>query len=143
MLKLKVKINVLELRSPGLSAAIAAQTFVSEIERRLPFRRVMKQGIERIMKAGAQGVKIAMAGRLNGAEIARTEKLSSGKIPLITLRSDMDYAFEEAHTTYGKIGVKVWIYKGEVFGRKDKFAESGEDAEKKQSGRRRKVNEEE
>ncbi|OGH71138.1 MAG: 30S ribosomal protein S3 [Candidatus Magasanikbacteria bacterium RIFCSPHIGHO2_02_FULL_51_14] len=141
-MKLKVKINVLELRSPGLSAAIAAQTFVSEIERRLPFRRVMKQGIDRIMKAGAQGVKIAMAGRLNGAEIARTEKLSSGKIPLITLRSDMDYAFEEAHTTYGKIGVKVWIYKGEVFGRKDKFAESGEDAAKSTGRRKRRVEEE-
>lgn len=122
----KVKLNIQEVRQPSLSAAIVAQTMASEIERRLPFRRVMKQTMERVMKAGAGGVKVNMAGRLNGVEIARTEMLATGKVPLITLRSDVDYALIEAQTTYGKIGIKVWIYRGEVFGRKDKFAESAE-----------------
>lgn len=126
----RVKINIKEVRSPALSAAVMAQTMVSDIEKRIPFRRVMKQSIERVMNAGAKGVKIDMAGRLNGAEIARTEKLSAGTVPLITLRSDVDYAFFEAHTIYGKIGVKVWICKGEVFGRKDKFAEKEDDKQK-------------
>lgn len=121
-MKLKVKLNVQEVRQPALSAQIVAQTAANDIVRRLPFRRVMKQIIEKVMSAGAQGVKIAMGGRLNGVEIARTEKLSAGKMSLITLRSDVDYAFAEAHTLYGKIGIKVWIYKGEAFGRRDKFA---------------------
>ncbi|NQU83502.1 MAG: 30S ribosomal protein S3 [Parcubacteria group bacterium] len=120
--KLKTKINVQEVRQPALSAKIVAQSIVSEIERRFPFRRVMKQSIERVMSAGALGVKVCLAGRLNGVEIARTEKLSAGKMSLITIRSDVDYAFVEAHTIYGKIGVKVWIYKGEAFSRRDKFA---------------------
>ena len=122
-MKIKVKLNIQEVTSPALLASIVAQTIVSEIERRIPFRRVMKQTIERVMKAGAQGVKIAMAGRLNGVEIARREKLAAGKIPLITFRSNVDYAYVPAYTLFGKIGVKVWIYHGEVFGRKDKFAE--------------------
>jgi small subunit ribosomal protein S3 len=130
-MSLKVKLNVQEVRNPALSSAVVAQSMVAEIERRLPFRRVMKQGIERVMKAGAKGVKVVMAGRLNGVEIARRETLSAGKVPLITLRSDVDYAFFEAHTTYGKIGVKVWIYKGEVFGRKDQFNEKEEDTKSK------------
>lgn len=121
-MSLRVKLNVKEVKFPALSAAVSAQTMVSEIERRIPFRRVMKQGIERVMKAGAKGVKVIMAGRLNGVEIARRETLSSGKVPLITLRSDVDYAFVEAQTIYGKIGVKVWVYNGETFIRKDKFA---------------------
>lgn len=120
--KLKVEINVQEVRQPALSANIMAQSMVAEIERRIPFRRVMKQAIEKIMAAGAQGVKVRMAGRLNGVEIARREKLAAGKMSLITLRSDVDYALVEAHTIYGKIGVKVWIYKGEAFGRRDKFS---------------------
>jgi small subunit ribosomal protein S3 len=120
-MKLKAKINVQEVTSPALSAQIVAQTMVEEIERRMPFRRVMKQSIERVMKSGALGVKIKMAGRLNGVEIARREQLSSGSIPLITLRSDVDYAYVPAFTLFGKIGIKVWIYHGEVFGRKDKF----------------------
>jgi len=123
---LKVKMNVKEVRSPALSAKVVAMSMASEIERRIPFRRVMKQSIERVMKAGAEGVKISMSGRLNGAEIARTEKLSHGSIPLITLRSDVDYARVEAHTIYGKIGLKVWIYKGQVFGRKDTFEHTEE-----------------
>lgn len=122
-MSLRVKLNIQEVASPALSATIVGQSMVEEIERRIPFRRVMKQAIERVRKAGAQGVKVHMAGRLNGVEIARSEMLASGKIPLITLRSDVDYALVEAQTLYGKIGVKVWIYHGEVFGRKDKFTD--------------------
>lgn len=117
----KVKLNIQAVPQPALSAAIVARGLADEIERRLPFRRVMKQAIEKVMAAGAKGVKVAMAGRLNGVEIARREKLAAGKMSLITLRSDVDYAFTEAHTMYGKIGVKVWIYHGERFGRKEKF----------------------
>ncbi|KKR35135.1 MAG: 30S ribosomal protein S3 [Candidatus Magasanikbacteria bacterium GW2011_GWA2_40_10] len=120
--KLKVKINILEVRNPALSAMIVAQNAAGDIEKRFPFRRVMKQLIERVMSAGAQGVKVCMSGRLNGVEIARTEKLAAGKMSLITLRSDVDYANYEAQTLYGKIGIKVWIYKGEAFSRRDKFA---------------------
>ena len=126
--KLKVKINILEVRQPALSAQIVAQNAVADIEKRFPFRRVMKQVIERVMSAGGQGVKVCMSGRLNGVEIARTEKLSAGKMSLITLRSDVDYAIAEAHTLYGKIGIKVWIYKGEAFSRRDKFAKKEEDS---------------
>lgn len=125
-MKLKVKLNIQEVRQPALSAQIVAQTAANDIVRRLPFRRVMKQIIEKVMSAGAQGVKIGMAGRLNGVEIARSEKLAAGKMSLITLRSDVDYAIAEAHTLYGKIGIKVWIYKGEAFGRRDKFASKEE-----------------
>ncbi len=125
--KLKVDINVQEVRQSALSAPIVAQSVASEIERRMPFRRVMKQSIEKVMNAGAKGIKICLAGRLNGVEIARTEKLSAGKMSLITLRSEVDYAFIEANTIYGKIGVKVWIYKGEAFGRRDKFVKAKEE----------------
>lgn len=121
---LKVKLQVKELRSPALSAMVVAQTIAAETERRVPFRRLMKQSIERVMKAGGKGVKVKMSGRLNGVEIARTESLATGKVPLITLRSDVDYASVTAQTLYGAIGIKVWIYHGEVFGRKDKFADS-------------------
>ena len=125
--KLKVDINVQEVRQSALSAPIVAQSIASEIERRMPFRRVMKQSIEKVMTAGAKGIKICLAGRLNGVEIARTEKLSAGKMSLITLRSEVDYHFTEANTLYGKIGVKVWIYKGEAFGRRDRFAKAKQD----------------
>ncbi|MBP6859666.1 MAG: 30S ribosomal protein S3 [Candidatus Magasanikbacteria bacterium] len=125
--KLKVKINVLEVRQPALSAQIVAQNAATDLEKRFPFRRVMKQLIERVMSAGGLGVKVCMSGRLNGVEIARTEKLGAGKMSLITLRSDVDYALAEAQTLYGKIGVKVWIYKGEAFSRRDKFAKKEEE----------------
>ncbi len=120
-MKSKVKLNVREVSAPSLSSSVVAQTIAVDTERRMPFRRLMKQTIERVMKSGAQGIKIRMSGRLNGAEIARTEVLSAGKIPLITLRSDVDYTCAEAQTLFGKIGVKVWIYRGEAFGRRDKF----------------------
>lgn len=135
-MSLKVKLNIQEVHSPALSASVVAQTIAAEIEKRMPFRRVMKQSIERVMKAGAKGVKISLAGRLNGVDIARTEKLASGKVPLITLRSDVDYCFYEANTTYGKIGVKVWVYHGEIFGRKDKFTQkSAEEIESNKSSK--------
>ena len=136
--KLKVNINVQEVRQPALSARIVAQGTASEIERRIPFRRVIKQAIDKVMSAGAKGVKICMAGRLNGVEIARTEKLSAGKMSLITVRSDVDYAFTEAHTIYGKIGIKVWIYKGEAFGRHDKFKKAEDNKRKKKKVNKKK-----
>ena len=136
-MSLRVRLNIKEVRSPALSAQIMARTMADEIERRLPFRRVIKQGIDRVMKAGAKGVKVKMSGRLNGVEIARNETLSAGTVPLITLRSDVDYAFVEAQTLYGKIGVKVWICHGEVFGRKDKFTDIEEDKIDKSKRKRR------
>ncbi len=116
-----IKINVKEVDDSNLSSAVVMQGVIADIEKRMPFRRVMKQSIGRVMRANAQGVKILVSGRLNGAEIARSEVLSEGKIPLHTLRADIDYCRGHASTTYGKIGVKVWINKGEVFNKdKDK-----------------------
>lgn len=129
---LKVKLNIQEVKNPAISAEIVAQGICKDIENRIPFRRVMKQNIEKVMRAGAKGVKIGMAGRLNGVEIARSEKLAAGKVPLITLRSHVDYAYRVARTIYGAIGVKVWIYKGESFTRYDKLAERDETAHKGQ-----------
>lgn len=139
-MSLRVKLNIKEVHSPALSAQVVADTMAGDIERRIPFRRVMKQTMERVMKAGAQGVKVMMSGRLNGVEIARREKLATGTVPLITLRSDVDYAFSEAHTIYGKIGIKVWICHGKVFGRKDKFAENLE--ENKESEKKKEIRKE-
>jgi len=112
-------INVQEVTKPALSASIVARQIVMDIEKRMPYRRVMKQAIERVEKAGAKGVKILVAGRLNGADIARTEMLSTGSVPLQSLRADIDFFNDRAATIYGAIGVKVWIYRGEVF-EKDK-----------------------
>ena len=109
-----VVINVVEIRQPDLNAQLVAESIASQLERRISFRRAMKQCIGRSMKAGAKGIKITCGGRLGGAEIARSESYHEGSIPLQTLRADIDYGFAEAHTTYGRIGVKVWIYKGEV-----------------------------
>ncbi len=124
-MKLKVKLNVQEVYQPALAAHVVAQTIATEIEKRVPFRRVMKQTIKRVMDAGAQGVKIRVSGRLNGAEIARAETLLEGTVPLITLRSDINYALVRAETIYGAIGIKVWICQGQVFGRKDRFEQTG------------------
>ncbi len=112
---LQVNISVKEIKQPSLSAEIVLQGIVVELEKRVAFRRVMKRAIENVMRAGAQGVKISVAGRLNGAEIARCEMLSEGKVPLHTLRANIDYSRGMARTTFGAIGVKVWIYRGEVF----------------------------
>ncbi|KKR19933.1 MAG: 30S ribosomal protein S3 [Parcubacteria group bacterium GW2011_GWE2_39_37] len=110
-----ISLNITEVGRPNLSAMIVTQSMILEIEKRVPFRRVMKQVINRVERSGALGVKVMIKGRLNGAEIARGEVLSSGKIPLHTMRADIDYARGTASTTYGAIGIKVWIYKGEVF----------------------------
>ncbi len=118
----EINLNIKEVDRPNLSAQVVLQSMIIDIEKRMPFRRVMKSAIARVEKAGALGVKVAVSGRLNGVEIARTEKLSSGKVPLHTLRADIDYARGSAITTYGVIGIKVWIYKGEVF---DKEEEKG------------------
>ncbi len=118
--KTEIKVNIIEIRNSELSAQLVAQSVAEQIEKRIPFRRVLKQTMERTMQnKQAQGIKITVAGRLNGAEMARTEWLSDGKIPLQTIRADIDFAKYTARTTYGAIGVKVWIYKGEVFEEKD------------------------
>jgi small subunit ribosomal protein S3 len=111
----EITLNIKEVSRPGLSAQIAVQSMTLEIEKRVPFRKVMKQAISRVERSGALGVKVVIGGRLNGAEIARTEKLVWGRVPLNTLRADIDYARGAAHTAFGAIGIKVWIYKGEVF----------------------------
>lgn len=117
----EISLNIKEANRPNLSAQIMVQSMILDIEKRMPFRKVMKQAIGKIERGGALGAKTVVSGRLNGAEIARTEKLVWGKVPLQTLRADIDYARGAAHTTYGAIGIKVWIYKGEVF-EKDKNA---------------------
>ena len=109
-----VVLNIVEVKRPDLNAQLVAENIASQLERRVSFRRALKQSIGRTMKEGAKGIKTQVSGRLGGAEIARTEHYHEGTIPLQTLRADIDYGFWEANTTYGKIGVKVWIYKGEV-----------------------------
>ena len=109
-----VVVNVIEIKNPDLNAQLVAESIASQLERRTSFRRAMKQAIGRTMRLGAKGIKISCGGRLGGAEIARTEHYHEGTIPLQTLRADIEYGFWEANTTYGKIGIKVWIYKGEV-----------------------------
>lgn len=117
--KVKISINVKEVQKPSLSARVVAMQMSADIQKRMPFRRVMKWAIERVNKAGAEGVKITVSGRLNGAEIARSETISNGKIPLHTLRSDIDFASIMCRTIWGAIGIKVWINRGEVFEKKD------------------------
>ncbi len=115
----EINLNISEVERPNLSAPIIVQAMILDVEKRMPFRRVMKQAISRVERAGALGVKVVISGRLNGAEIARTEMLTSGKVPLHTLRANVDYAKSTAHTTYGTIGIKIWIYKGDVFKREE------------------------
>jgi small subunit ribosomal protein S3 len=110
----KVHINIAEIKTPDLDSVLVAESIAQQLERRVSFRRAMKQAIQRTLRAGAKGVKVSVSGRLGGAEIARTEGYSEGTVPLHTLRADIDYGTAEAHTTYGRIGVKVWIYRGEV-----------------------------
>jgi small subunit ribosomal protein S3 len=110
----QVSINIVEIKTPELDAQLVAENVAVQLEKRIAFRRAMKQVVSRSRKMGAKGIKVACSGRLAGAEIARTEWYSEGKVPLHTLRADIDYGIAEAKTTYGKIGIKVWIYKGEV-----------------------------
>jgi len=114
MLNKPVRLDIVEVRQPDLSAQLVAENIASQLERRISFRRAMKMAIRNTMRLGAKGIKISCGGRLGGAEIARTEHYHEGTIPLQTLRADIDYGFWEANTTYGKIGIKVWIYRGEV-----------------------------
>ena len=110
-----VRINIAEVRKPELDAQLVAEGIAQQLERRVMFRRAMKRAVTNTMRVGAEGIKVKVGGRLNGAEIARSEWYREGRVPLHTLRADIDYGFAEAHTTYGVIGVKVWIFKGEVF----------------------------
>ena len=114
MINKEVNLNIVEVKNPDMSAQLVAENIAGQLERRISFRRAMKQCMQKTMKAGALGIKTAVSGRLGGADMARTEFYKDGTIPLQTLRADIDYGFAEANTTYGKIGVKVWIYKGEV-----------------------------
>ncbi len=116
----KVNINISEIKRPEMDAQLVAESVAASLEKRIAFRRAMKQTVTRTMRMGAEGIKIMCSGRLAGAEIARTEWYAEGKVPLHTLRADIDYGFAEANTTYGKIGVKVWIYKGEIIPQKNK-----------------------
>ena len=127
-----VNVNIMEVRNPDANAQLVAENIAQQLEKRISFRRAMKQAMQRAMKANAKGIKLLCAGRLGGAEIARSEGYHDGSIPLQTMRADIEYGFAEAHTTYGRIGVKVWIYKGEVLkGDAARAAEQREKVERK------------
>ena len=115
----EVQINIFEIKRPELDAKLVADSIARQIEARISFRRAIKMSIASTMRMGAEGIKVQLSGRLNGAEIARSEKFKDGRTPLHTFRADIDYHWSEAHTTYGRIGVKVWIMKGEVYGKRD------------------------
>lgn len=121
----EVKVAIETIRNADVDAQLVAENIASQLERRTSFRRAMKQSIQRAMRLGAKGIKVNVAGRLNGADIARSENYHEGTIPLHTLRADIDYGFAEAKTTYGQIGVKVWIYKGEVLSAVNKSSREG------------------
>ena len=127
MIKKEVNLNIVEVKNVDIDAQLVAESIANQLERRISFRRAMKQAMQKALKAGALGIKTAVSGRLGGADMARTEFYKEGTIPLQTLRADIDYGFYEADTTYGKIGVKVWIYKGEVLPTKKTKTEGGEE----------------
>ena len=120
-----VHINIIEIKNPDLDAKLVGENIAQQLENRIAFRRAMKQAIQRTMRAGAKGIKVQVAGRLNGADMSRVEHFSEGTVPLHTLRADIDYAWVEASTTYGQLGVKVWIYRGEVLPTKKNNNEGG------------------
>lgn len=122
----QISVNISEVKKPDADAQLVAEGIATQLEKRVSFRRAMKQAIGRCMRSGIKGVKVSVAGRLDGAEIARTEHYHEGSIPLQTLRADIEYGFAEAHTTFGVIGIKCWIYKGEVIGAPKKKFEGGE-----------------
>ena len=127
MINKEVNLNIVEVKDIDTNAQLVAENICNQLERRISFRRAMKQCMQKAMKAGALGIKTSVSGRLGGADMARTEFYKEGTIPLQTLRADIDYGFYEADTTYGKIGVKVWIYKGEVLPTKKNKTEGGEE----------------
>lgn len=135
-----VAVNIMEVKKPDVDAQLIAENVASQLERRIAFRRAMKGAIGRAMKTGLKGIKIMCSGRLGGAEIARSEQYHEGSIPLQTIRADIDYGFAEAHTTYGRIGVKVWAYKGEVLVNPLKEKAKATAEGKKAEGGRRHVN---
>jgi len=131
MVGLPVHIGVEEIRKPELDALLVAESVANQLKRRIMFRRAMKRAVSNAMRLGAQGIKVQVAGRLGGAEIARSEWYREGRVPLHTLRADIDYGFAEANTTYGVIGVKVWIFRGEIFDREERV--EGAESEKAQA----------
>lgn len=135
-----VQINIFEIKRPELDATLVGQSIAQQLKARISYRRAMKQAIASAIRVGAQGIKIKVSGRLGGAEMARSEQYKEGRIPLHTLRADIDYAISEADTIYGKIGIKVWIFKGEVYGKRDLSPNVGKNSSKgggKQGGGRR------
>ena len=131
-----VHINVAEVRKPELDAQLVAESIAQQLERRIMFRRAMKRSVQNAMRLGALGIKVNVGGRLNGAEIARSEWYREGRVPLHTLRADIDYGFAEANTTYGVIGVKVWIFKGEIFDYAQIGQEKADDSQRPERGER-------
>ncbi|WP_034551716.1 30S ribosomal protein S3 [Carnobacterium funditum] len=121
----RVHINIVEIKNPDLDAKLVAEGIARQLESRVAFRRAQKQAIQRTMRSGAKGIKTMVSGRLNGADIARSETHAEGSVPLHTLRADIDYAWEEADTTYGKLGIKVWIYRGEILPTKKNVEKGG------------------
>ncbi|RAN57552.1 30S ribosomal protein S3 [Dolosigranulum pigrum] len=121
----RVHVNIIEVKKPDMDATLVAKSIAEQLENRISFRRAQKQAIQRALRAGAEGVRTQVAGRLNGADMARTESFSEGTVPLHTIRADIDYANVEADTTFGKIGVKVWIYKGEVLPEIEEYQKGG------------------
>lgn len=136
MMGLPTHVSVNEIRKPELDAFLVAQGIASQLERRIMFRRAMKRAVSSAMRLGALGIRVAVAGRLNGADIARTEWYREGQVPLHTLRADIDYAQAKAYTTYGIIGIKVWIYKGEVFDLEKHTQEMDKKSNKKSRGKK-------
>lgn len=136
MMGLPTHVNVNEIRKPELDARLVAEGIASQLERRIMFRRAMKRAVSSAMRLGALGIRVAVAGRLNGAEIARTEWYREGQVPLHTLRADIDYSMAKAYTTYGVIGIKVWIYKGEVFDLENHVADADKKSNKKGRGKK-------
>lgn len=131
----EVQINIIEIRKPELDANIVGESIAKQIEARINYRRAIKMAIQAAMRAGAEGIKVRISGRLNGAEMARSEEYKDGRTPLHTFRADIDYALQEALTVYGKIGIKVWICKGEVLGKRDLSPNVGVDSGKDGRGR--------
>ncbi len=133
-LGIPVHISIEEIRKPELDATLVAEGIAQQLERRIMFRRAMKRAVQNSMRLGALGIKVNVAGRLNGAEIARSEWYREGRVPLHTLRADIDYGTAEAHTTYGVLGIKVWIFKGEIFAGQDGVAETAPENKRSKRG---------
>ena len=134
--KKEIQINIHEIKRPELDAKLVADSIARQIEGRISFRRAAKMSVAGTMRVGAEGIKVQVSGRLNGAEMARSESYKDGRIPLHTFRADIDYALSEAHTTYGRIGIKVWICKGEVYGKRDLSATAGLEKKPSRGGAR-------